>query len=581
MAHDAANPGDGDCMRTDDTVDDAAMDRRNFVGYFTSIGLGGTLMPGVLWAQQQQQQGPVTREMVAQAEKIAGLEFTDAERDEMVRGLNQNIRSWEELHQVALDNAVPPAVQFDPVLPGVTFPTERRSPRWSDPGQVRRPANLEEAAFWPVRRLAELIRTRQITSVELTSMYLDRLKRHGPTLECVITLTEARALDAARRADAEIAASRYRGPLHGMPWGAKDLLATRGTRTTWGAKPYEEQLIDMDATVVERLDAAGAVLVAKLTLGALAQGDQWYGGRTRNPWNIEQGSSGSSAGPASATAAGLVAFSIGTETLGSIVSPSTRCGATGLRPTFGRVSRSGAMALVWSMDKIGPICRSAEDCAIVFDAIRGPDGRDPTIRDLPFNFDAATRLADLRIGYVQSAFDAERDTKALDDAVLEVLRARGARLIPIEMPADYPLNPLRTAILNAESAAAFDALTRSNRDDLMERSTWPNSFRTSRLIPAVEYVNANRVRTLVMRAMHETMQQVDVFVAPTSGNSVLLLTNLTGHPAVALPNGFREDGTPVSIQFIGRLFGEAELLAVARAYQDGTDWNQRRPPRFA
>ncbi|MCI0436773.1 MAG: amidase [Gemmatimonadetes bacterium] len=556
------------------------LDRRAFVGYFTSIGLGATLLPGVLWAQQQQEQGPVTKAMIAQAEQIAGLEFTDAEREEMVRGLNQNVRAWQELHQVALDNAVAPAVQFDPVLPGVTFPTERRSPRWSDPGEVRRPSNLEEVAYWPVRRLAEMIRSRQVTSVELTTMYLERMKRYGPTLECVITLTESRAMEAARRADAEVAGGRYRGLLHGVPWGGKDLLAMRGARTTWGAKPYEEQIIDVDATVVERLDAAGAVLLAKLTLGALAQGDQWYGGRTRNPWNTEQGSSGSSAGSAAATAAGLVGFSIGTETLGSIVSPSTRCGVTGLRPTFGRVSRHGAMALVWSMDKIGPICRSAEDCAIVFDAIRGPDGRDPTVRDLPFNFDATTRLADLRIGYVRSAFDAERETKAFDDAVLDVLRAGGATLMPIEMPADYPLNPLRTAILNAESAASFDALTRSNRDDLMERSSWPNSFRTARLIPAVEYVNANRVRTLVMRAMHDVMQQVDVFVAPTTGNSVLLLTNLTGHPAIVLPTAFRADGTPFSIQFVGRLYGEAELLAVAKAYQDATDWHSRRPPGF-
>ncbi len=563
-----------------DGVDDVAIDRRNFVAYFTSIGLGGTLLPGVLWARQQQQQGPVDRAMIAQAEQVAGLEFTDEERDEMARGLNQNLRAWEELRQVALDNAVVPAVQFDPVLPGVTFPTERRAPRWSAPGAVRRPASLEDVAFWSVGRLAELVRTRQVTSVELTTMYLDRLRRHGPRLECVISLTETRAMEAARRADAETAAGRYRGPLHGIPWGAKDLLATRGTRTTWGAKPYEDQLIDMDATVVERLDAAGAVLVAKLTLGALAQGDQWYGGRTRNPWNLEQGSSGSSAGSAAATAAGLVAFSIGTETLGSIVSPSTRCGVTGLRPTFGRVSRHGAMALVWSMDKIGPICRTAEDCALVFDAIRGPDGRDTTVRDLPFNYDAERRLSDLRIGYVRSAFEADRETRAFDDAVLEVLRARGASLIPIEMPADFPLNPLRTAILNAESAAAFDDLTRSNRDDLLERSSWPNSFRTARLIPAVEYINANRVRTRVMHAMHETMQQVDVFVAPTSGNSVLLLTNLTGHPAIALPTGFREDGTPVSIQFVGRLFGEADLVAVARAYQEGTGWHGRRPAGF-
>ncbi|MGH7576320.1 MAG: amidase, partial [Longimicrobiales bacterium] len=384
----------------------------------------------------------------------------------------------------------------------------------------------------------------------------------------------------------EIAAGRYRGPLHGIPWSAKDLLATRGYRTTWGAKPYEDQMIDLDATVVERLDAAGAILVAKLTLGALAQGDVWYGGRTRNPWNPEQGSSGSSAGSSAATVAGLVGFAIGTETLGSIVSPSTRTGATGLRPTFGRVSRHGAMALVWSMDKIGPICRSVEDCALVFDAIRGPDGHDPTLRDVPFNWAATVRPADLRIGYYSSAFDSQesdrdRERKPFDDATLDVLRSLGANLIPIETPAQYPLGALRSAILSVEAAAAFDELTRSGRDQLMERSSWPNTFREARLVPAVEYIQAMRVRTLVMQAMHEVMRDIDVLVAPSFAGNALLLTNLTGHPCVVLPNGFRPDGTPVSISFIGKLYGEAEALALAKAYQDATEFHTRVPPRFA
>lgn len=559
----------------------APLDRRAFMGFFSSIGLGGTLMPGVLWAQARQE-GAVTAAVIAEAEKIAGLEFTPGERDEMVRGLNSNARAWAELRAIDLDNAVLPAVQFDPLLPGETVPMDRRAAVWSDPSNPTRPANLEEVAFWPVRRLAELVRSGQVTSTELTMMYLDRLKRHGPTLECVVSLTEERALNGARRADAEIAAGNYRGLLHGLPWGAKDLLATRGYRTTWGAQPYVEQRIDMDATVVEKLDAAGAVLVAKLTLGALAQGDRWYGGQTRNPWNPEQGSSGSSAGSASATAAGLVAFAIGTETLGSIVSPATRCGVTGHRPTFGRVSRAGAMALSWSMDKIGPICRSAECCAIVFNAMHGPDGKDPTTRDAPFNFDASRPISSLRIGYLQNAFAAERDNRAYDEAVLEVLRAQGVNLIAIDTTMDYPLNALRSAILSAESAAAFDPLTRSSRDDLMENSSWPNSFRQARLIPAVEYINANRVRTLVMRSMQDIMRQVDVFVAPTSGpGNPLLLTNLTGHPAVALPHGFRDNGTPVSIQFIGSLYGDAETLMVARAYQQATDWHARKPPQFA
>lgn len=562
-----------------------ALDRRAFVASLTG-GVGGILVPGVLSGQQQETQEIVTTEMIAAAEQIAGLEFTDAQREEMAEGVSRRLEVYEELREVALPNAVLPAAQFDPVLPGMTLPTERRPMRMSAAVEVTRPENIEEVAFWSVRSLAELVRTGQVLPSELTRMYLDRVKRYGPQLEAVITLTEERALAQAQKADQEIAAGRYRGPLHGIPWGAKDLLALRGYRTTWGAKPYENQRIDLDAAVVERLDDAGAILVAKLTLGALAQGDRWYGGRTRNPWNLEQGSSGSSAGSAAATVAGLVGFGIGTETLGSIVSPSTRTGATGLRPTFGRVSRFGAMALTWSMDKIGPICRSVEDCALVFDAIRGPDGRDPTIRDAPFNWDATVRPADLRIGYYQSAFDRvesdrDRERKPFDDATLDVLRSLGANLIPIETPSQYPLDALRSAILGVEAAAAFDELTRSGRDQLMERSSWPNTFHEARLVPAVEYIQAMRVRTLVMQAMHETMNDIDVLVAPSFAGNTLLLTNLTGHPCVVLPNGFRPDNTPVSISFIGKLYGEAPALALAKAYQDATDFHQRVPPRFA
>ena len=450
-----------------------------------------------------------------------------------------------------------------------------------------RSADLEEAAFWPVTKLAELIRTRQVTSLELTRMYLDRLKRYGPTLECTITLTEERALEQARRADEEIAAGRYRGPLHGIPWGVKDLLAVKGYPTTWGAEPYVDQVIDMDAAAVRRLDEAGAVLVAKLTVGALAMGDVWYGGKTRNPWNLEQGSSGSSAGSAAATVAGLVGFSLGTETLGSIVSPSTRCGATGLRPTFGRVSRHGAMALSWSMDKIGPICRSVEDCALVFDAIHGADEHDPSSRDAPFVWDANIDVRGLRIGYLKSGFDDEpesepaREWRRMDREVLDVLRSLGVELIPFELPGDLPVGALRL-ILHAECAAAFDDLTRSGRDRMMEeRSSWPNTFRQARFIPAVEYIQANRARTLVMAALDEAMRDIDVFVTPSYAGDVLLMTNLTGQPAVVLPNGFRADGTPVSISFIGNLWGEAETLAVAKAYQDATEFHLRRPPAFS
>ena len=564
-----------------------AMDRRHFMAYFSAIGLSGTALPDILW-KRAQEEPEITKGMLADAESLAGLEFDDEERELMLRGLNSNLKHYRRLREVTVPNAVHPALSFDPMLPGKTLPTGHGTFRISRRPAVTRPANLEDVAFWPVTRTAELIRTRQVSAVELTQMYLDRLKLHGPRLECVITLTEDLAMTQARRADAEIASGRYRGPLHGIPWGAKDLLAEDAYHTTWGAKPFEDQVLHHDATVVKRLEEAGAVLIAKLTLGALAMGDYWFGGRTRNPWNLEQGSSGSSAGSAAATVAGLVGVAIGSETLGSIVSPSTRCGATGLRPTFGRVSRYGAMALSWSMDKLGPLCRSVEDCAVVLNAIHGADGHDPTARNVPFNWDPDTRLADLRIGYYKSAFDAEprndvgRERKLLDNAVLDVMRNLGVNLIPIELPDSFPISALRI-ILNAEAAAAFDELTRSGRDDLLvrqQRRAWPNSFRQARFIPAVEYIQANRVRTMVMGEMDAAMEGIDVFVTPSYGRNVLLTTNLTGHPSVTLPHGFTENGAPSSISFIGQLFGEAKMLAVAKRYQDTTGFHLRRPPEF-
>jgi Asp-tRNA(Asn)/Glu-tRNA(Gln) amidotransferase A subunit family amidase len=565
------------------------MNRRDFTAYFAAGGLGTTLLPGVLWSIAHGQEA-VTKEMVERAEKIAGLEFTDEQRETIARGLTNNVRNYQRLREVPLPNAVPPAVQFDPVLPGMRLPAERHTMRFTPPQDVRRPANLEDVAFWPVTHLAELVRTRQVMPSELTDMYLQRLKRHDPVLFAVVTLTEERARAQAARLDDELRAGNYRGPLHGIPWGAKDLLATKRYPTTWGATPYREQMFEYDATVVERLDAAGAVLVAKLTMGALAQGDRWFGGMTRNPWNPEEGSSGSSAGPGATTAAGLVGFAIGTETLGSIVSPSTRNGVTGLRPTFGRVSRYGAMALSWSMDKIGPMCRTVEDCALVLNAIHGPDGRDPTVRDLPFNWDSDRPLSSLRIGYHRAAFEQrtnEGQLNPFDQAALEALRAIVPDLVAVDMPTqDYPLSAIQSAVLGVEAAAAFDELTRSGRDALIvpepERSSWPNAFRTARFVPAVEYINANRVRTLVMEAMDRAMRAVDVFIAPSG--SVLLLTNLTGHPQIALPAGFTRRGerdVPVTITFVGRLFEEERLLTVAKAWQDATGHHLRHPAEFA
>ena len=407
------------------------------------------------------------------------------------------------------------------------------------------------------------------------------MKEHGPTLECVVTLTEDLALKQAARADREIAAGKYRGPLHGIPYGAKDLLSVEDYRTTWGATPYKNQMIDDNAAVVKRLEEAGAVLVAKLTLGALAWGDVWFGGKTKNPWNLEEGSSGSSAGSGSATAAGLVAFAIGTETWGSIVSPSTRCGVTGLRPTFGRVSRAGAMALSWSMDKIGPMCRTVEDCAMVFNTIYGPDGQDQSVVDLPFNYRREVDFSNLRFGYFKSAFDEDYPTKENDEKVLDVLKGLGADLVPFDLP-DFPVENL-SFILSAEAAAAFDELTLSKEDALLvrqERRAWPNVFRASRFIPAVEYIQANRARHMLQQEMAEKMKTVDLYVTPSFGGNNSLLTNLTGHPCVVVPNGFKENGSPTSISFIGQLYDEGTILAVAKAYQDATDWHNQHPSMF-
>jgi Asp-tRNA(Asn)/Glu-tRNA(Gln) amidotransferase A subunit family amidase len=553
-------------------------DRRAFMSYCGSLGLGATLFPGVLWAKMADG-AEITKETVGAAAELAGLTFDDAEREMMVAGLRDQARQLAALHAIPLANGIAPAVQFNPLPAGTTIAGEQRPLRRAPVRAPAVPGTLEELAFRPVTELSELVRTRKVTATQLTRMYLDRLKRYDPQLHCVVTLTESRALAQARAADEEIARGRYRGPLHGIPWGAKDLLAVKGYPTTWGAAPYRTQVIDEDAEVVKRLDAAGAVLVAKLTLGALAMGDVWFGGRTRNPWKVEQGSSGSSAGPGSATAAGLVGFAIGSETLGSISSPATRNGVTGLRPTFGRVPRTGAMALSWTMDKLGPMTRGAEDAALVLAAIQGPDGRDQTVVRAPFNWDGTQRLSQLRVGYVKAAFDRDYASKAFDQATLDVLRAQGATLLPVELP-DVDYGAMRL-ILTAEAAAAFDELTRSDRDrELTEQgpNAWPNTFRVARFIPAVDYVNANRLRSVAIERWAALMKTVDVIVVPTNGANQLLATNLTGHPAVIVPNGFRDDGTPVSITFLGGLFEEGKPLRAAHAYQQATDFHRRVPP---
>lgn len=556
--------------------------RRDFVSYFGATGLAGTLFPGALWAGMQEA-GVLSREVLVEAEKVAGLSFTDEERALMLEDLEENLESFEAIRSHPVENEVAPALIFDPQPPGRPLPAGDDEMRPTRRPGLQAPAELEDVTFWPVTDLAELIRTRQISCTDLTEMYLDRLKRHGPTLECVVTLTEERALDQAAQRDRELEQGLYRGPLHGIPWGAKDLLAVRGYPTTWGAEPFRDQSLEVDATVVSRLDEAGAVLVAKLTLGALAWGDVWFGGRTRNPWNLEQGSSGSSAGSASATVAGLVGFSIGSETLGSIVSPSTRCGASGLRPTFGRVSRHGAMALSWSMDKLGPICRSAEDCALVLGAINGADGKDAHARSVPFRWAPERSLSGLRVGYLAEAFEGDRRGVEFDRGALETMRSLGVDPVPVSLPEDMPTGALRI-ILNAEAATAFNDLTLSGNDDRLVRqirNAWPNVFRTSRMVPAVEYIQANRIRTQLIGAMDRVFSGLDAILTPSFAGSQLLVTNLTGHPVAVVPAGFTEEGSPVSFSFLGSLWNDAAALRLAAAFQGATDHHQRRPPLFS
>ncbi len=537
----------------------------------------------------------ITPEQIAAAEALLDLEFTPAQRQQMRKTLSDRLAHFAALRANPLDNSVPLSLHFKVKAADPAPAAVPRSYAMSAQPPVTRPADLEEAAFYTVTQLAELIRSRQVTSLELTEMYLARLRRYDPQLQCVAAYTDELAIGQAKRADDEIARGQYRGPLHGIPWGAKDLLATRDYPTQWGAKPYEGQQIEVDATVVQRLETAGAVLIAKLTLGALANGDVWYGGVTKNPWDTSEGSSGSSAGPGAATAAGLVGFSIGSETMGSIVSPSSRCGVSGLRPTYGRVSRYGAMALSWSLDKIGPMCRSVEDCALVFSAIYGPDGLDMSLTPEPFTWDPALDPRSLRIGYVASAFTAadagdtdahhrpageelQRVNDVNSAAVLDEMRAQGFELMPIELP-DTDIQGL-WVILAAEAAAAFDQITRAGSVDALTRQdddAWPNVFRAARFIPAVEYINANRVRSQIIADMARLMNDVDVFISPSYGGRTLGLTNMTGHPTVVLPNGFTNKRTPTSITFVGGLHQEAETLAVAKAYQDGADWHRQYP----
>jgi Asp-tRNA(Asn)/Glu-tRNA(Gln) amidotransferase A subunit family amidase len=511
------------------------------------------------------------------------LDFTDAEADSMMGNLNNYLLMYKSMHKTLPSNDIPYPFAFNPAPPGMKVSTKKEKIYWDIPLQVEVPANKNELAFYSIPQLASLVFNKKISSAELTRFFIDRLKKWGDTLECVITLTEDLAMKQAKQADEELKTGIYRGPLHGIPYGLKDLFAVKGYKTTWGSTPYKDQVLNMDSYVYKKLKDAGAVLCAKLSMGALAYNNKWFGGETKNPWNLKQGSSGSSAGSASSVAAGLLPFAIGTETLGSIVSPSTRCGATGLRPTFGTISRYGAMVLCWSLDKVGPICRSAEDASVVYAFIHGTDGNDPSAIRHTFNYTGKADFSKLRIAYAENFFN-RLTAEAPEWKVLEAYRSLGANVHAVNFPdsAMYPVN-LVSIILNAESAAAFDELTRTNRDDLIERQDkdfWPNSFRAARTIPAVEYINANRYRYNLCRNMNDFMKNYDVLIVPTFSGRQLSITNLTGHPAVCMPIGFNQNGSPLSITLIGNLYDEATILAAAKAFQDKTEHNKKHPEKF-
>ena len=587
--------------------------RRRFLAYFSGAGLGATLLPGVLWAQLQQEDAPaVTSAMLAGALAVAGLKFSEEDQKSMLQAVNANLGRYEELRNLHIPDNVSPPFYFSSLVPGMKVNRTREPLRFSS-AALKRPANLEDVAFWPIIHLAHLLKTRQVTSLELTEMYLARLHNFNEKLNCVVTFLDEVARSQAKRADSEIAAGRYKGPLHGIPWGAKDIIAVKGYKTTWGSAAYKDQMIDAEASVVEMLRDAGAVLLAKLTTGELAQGDRWFGGMTRNPWNTEEGSSGSSAGPASATVGGLVGFAIGSETSGSILSPSARCGATGLRPTFGRISRYGVMALSWTQDRLGPLCRYAEDCALVMSAIAKPDDRDMSVSDIPFNWNAHLDVRKLRVGYLEGAFDETRDPvlKKNEEQAMAQVEKLGLKLVPVKTP-DWNTD---VSSIGVESAVFFDELIRTDGDKRMTNPGRAAGFRSSRAVPAVEYLQSQRARSMMMAKLADATAHVDVYLVPVNAggggpaagrgrgaapssapadpaagrgrggnggrrsilNRHFSMANLACYPALNVPNGFTEAGPPSSITFYARPFGEAELLALGKAYQDATGFHLKHP----
>ena len=557
-----------------------------FKQYYPSKAMTNKLVILLIFAfalsNQLYAQRVITKDDISASENMNSLHYNDAKRDSILDGLSRNLKTYTYYHSLNLKNDAPLPLSFNVTLEDMTIPVKQLPVHFTIPAAVKLPVNLDQLAFYSIPQLASLIKTKKITSERLTRFFLDRLRKYGPVLHCVIELTDSIAIRQAKQADAELARGLYRGPLHGIPYGIKDLFAVRGTHTTWGTPPYKDQVIDETAFVAQKLEKAGAVLVAKLSLGELAEDDVWFGGLTRNPWDIRKGSGGSSAGSSSATAAGLVSFAIGTETYGSIVDPAMRCGVTGLRPTYGSIARTGAMVLAWTSDKIGPICRSAEDAAIVFYYVHGADNKDASSVNFAFNYTDHVDLKTLKIAYIKNYIDTLPENST-EKETLKKLRKMGATVTGINFPDNLHGDETLNLIVGVESATAFDPLTRSNKDEEMvqqNKDRWPNIFRTSRLVPAVEYLTACRVRYQIMKQMDKLIDQYDVIIAPPETGDQLAITNLTGNPSITLPNGKLLNNMPASITFIGKHFGEAKLLAFTKAYQEYTGYNLKHPRGF-
>ncbi len=596
--------------------------RRRFLAYFSSLGLSSTLVPGVLWAKMQDAGAQtITPAMVTEALKLSGVEFTEAERNQMVAGANQSLTRAKAIQAFHIPNDISPPFHVSAIVPGVVVNKVAKPIAFAKAPSVKVPGNLEDVAFWPIRHQSELLRTKQVSSVELTKMYLERLHRYDKQLLNTVTFLDDVAISQARAADADITAGRFRSAVHGIPWGSKDIISVKGYPTTWGSAAMKNQVYDYDASVIEMLREGGAVLLAKLTTGEMAQGANWFGGMTRNPWSVSTGSGGSSAGPGSATAAGCVGFAIGTETSGSILGPSRTCGVTGLRPTFGRISRYGVMALGWTYDRLGPMCRYAEDCAMVMSVVAKPDGRDMSISDLPFNWNPATMdIRKLKIGV--TGMDGPIGPEA--QKLMDVLKSLGATLTPLTLPNSKL--PQYSDGYNYEQGAFFDEFVRAGKVAEMTNPGRGNGFKSARLTNVVEYLQMSRIRMMSMMELAKATAGFDVYFsaaaggnrggggrgAPATGDAAAAggrggrgagrgagtpapdgpaappqpgppNNNAAGYPGVQVAISFSEPteaapaGLPQGITLFGPPFKETEILFVAKAFQDVAQVHTKKP----